>query len=142
MVYPSKKETLHQYRPIHFFFFFSFFFLEISLYTNDDLTTTSLNCCVLTIRSIFSVLMYSYSVIPIILSQFIRPQLSSPVTTQRQLVTHWRKEPFENNVEKEEIAGDQHFLLFSQCFLSYETQLNVLSNIRYVVCMCFQFAEA
>ena len=30
---------------------------------------------------------------------------------------------FENIVGKEENAGNQHFLLFPQCFLSYETQL-------------------
>ena len=30
---------------------------------------------------------------------------------------------------KEENAGDQHFLLFPQCFLYYERQLNILSNI-------------
>ena len=35
----------------------------------------------------------------------------------------WRKKPFENIVGKEENAGNQHFLLFPQCFLSYETQL-------------------
>ena len=30
---------------------------------------------------------------------------------------------FENIVRKEENAGNQHFLLFPQCFLSFETQL-------------------
>ena len=34
-----------------------------------------------------------------------------------------RKKPFENIVGKEENAGNQHFLLFSQCLLSYKTQL-------------------
>ena len=33
------------------------------------------------------------------------------------------EEPFENIVGKEENAGYQHFLLFPQCFLAYETQL-------------------
>ena len=33
------------------------------------------------------------------------------------------KMPFENIVGKEENGGNQHFLLFPQCFLSYETQL-------------------
>ena len=33
------------------------------------------------------------------------------------------EKPFENIVGKEENAGDQHFLLFPQCFLSYERQL-------------------
>ena len=35
----------------------------------------------------------------------------------------WRIKPFENIVGKEENAGIQHFLLFPQCFLSYERQL-------------------
>ena len=33
------------------------------------------------------------------------------------------KEPFENSVGKEENAGNQHFLLFPQCFLSYLEQI-------------------
>ena len=33
------------------------------------------------------------------------------------------QKPFENIVGKEENAGNQHFLLFSQCFLSCERQL-------------------
>ena len=33
------------------------------------------------------------------------------------------KKTFENIVGKEEKAGNQHFLLFPQCFLSYETTL-------------------
>ena len=44
-------------------------------------------------------------------------------------LTHRRKKPFENIVGKEENAGNQHFPLLPQCFLSYETQLCVLSNI-------------
>ena len=31
----------------------------------------------------------------------------------------WEKKPFENIVGKGENAGNQHFLLFPQCFLSY-----------------------
>ena len=34
-----------------------------------------------------------------------------------------KKEPFENNVGKEENAGNQHFLLFPQCFLSYPEEI-------------------
>ena len=33
------------------------------------------------------------------------------------------KEPFENNVGKEENADTQHFLLFPQCFLFYQEQI-------------------
>ena len=37
-------------------------------------------------------------------------------------VTTLRKKPFENIVEKGENAGNQHFLLFPQCFLPYQRQ--------------------
>ena len=33
------------------------------------------------------------------------------------------EKPSVNIVRKEENAGNQHFILFLQCFLSYETQL-------------------
>ena len=46
-----------------------------------------------------------------------------PITTQWRLLMHWRKKPFGNIVEKEENAGNQHFLLFPPCLSSYETQL-------------------
>ena len=45
------------------------------------------------------------------------------LTTESGLVTKAKKEPFENIVEKEENAGNQHFLLFPQCFLSYPEQI-------------------
>ena len=38
---------------------------------------------------------------------------------------------FEHIVGKEENAGYHHFLLFSQCFLSYEDKFNVLSHIQF-----------
>ena len=41
-----------------------------------------------------------------------------PVTTQSRLLMTLRKKPFENIVGEGENAGYQHFLLFSQCFLS------------------------
>ena len=34
-----------------------------------------------------------------------------------------KKKPFENIVGKEVNAGNQHFLLFPLCFISYKTQL-------------------
>ena len=34
-----------------------------------------------------------------------------------------RKDPFQNIVEQGENAGNQHFLLFPQCFLPQERQL-------------------
>ena len=37
--------------------------------------------------------------------------------------TNPTKEPFENIVGKGENAGDQHFLLFPQCFLPFTKQI-------------------
>ena len=50
-----------------------------------------------------------------------------------------RKMAFENIVEKGENAGNQHFLLFQQCFLTYQMRNYHLSNTWFVVCKCFQF---
>ena len=41
----------------------------------------------------------------------------SPFTTQSRLLSTLEKKPFENTVGKGENAGNQHFLLFPQCFL-------------------------
>ena len=41
-------------------------------------------------------------------------------TTQSQLLTTLRKKPDENIMGKGENADNQHFLLFSQCFLFYQ----------------------
>ena len=41
-------------------------------------------------------------------------------TTQSQLLTTFYMKPFENIVEKGENPGNQHFLLFPQCFLPYQ----------------------
>ena len=43
-------------------------------------------------------------------------------TTQSQVVTILWKEFFENIVGKGENAGNQHFLLFQQCFLLYQRE--------------------
>ena len=40
-------------------------------------------------------------------------------TTQSRLLTTLYKKPFENIVGKGENAGNQHFLLFPQCFLPF-----------------------
>ena len=37
-------------------------------------------------------------------------------------ITTLKKKPFENNVGKEENAGNQHFLLFPECFLPFPRQ--------------------
>ena len=46
-----------------------------------------------------------------------------------------------NIVRKEENAGRQHFLLFSQCFLPYRDQLYIWGNFLFVVCKCLQFGK-
>ena len=48
-------------------------------------------------------------------------QLNS-LTTQSRLSTLLSKKPLENIEEEEENAGNQHFLLFSQCFQPYQRQ--------------------
>ena len=54
-----------------------------------------------------------------------------------------KKTTFEKNVRKgenAENAGNQHFLLFPQCFLPFpETEIVILSHIKFVVGKCFQF---
>ena len=42
------------------------------------------------------------------------------LTTQSQLLMTLGKNPFENIVGKGENAGNQHFLLFPQCFQRYQ----------------------
>ena len=41
-------------------------------------------------------------------------------------LTPLEKKAFENIVEKGENAGNQHFLLFPQCFLLFPTQISVM----------------
>ena len=38
------------------------------------------------------------------------------------------KKPFENVVEKGENAGNQHFLLFPQCFLPFPKQISIFQS--------------
>ena len=42
----------------------------------------------------------------------------------------------ENIVGKGKNAGNQHFLLFPQCFLPFPKQISIF---HFVVCKCFQF---
>ena len=42
-------------------------------------------------------------------------------------------------LEKGKDAGNQNFLHFIQCFLPFQNQLQILSNIYFVVCNYFQF---
>ena len=68
-----------------------------------------------------------------------------PFTTQSRLSTTLRVKTLENNVEKGENAGNQHFLLFPQCFLPYQreippVQLNLNYNLNYHL-QKFQFGQ-
>ena len=46
---------------------------------------------------------------------------------------------FENIVEKENNAGNQHFLLFPQSFLPPINSFQFSTHIYFVVCKCFEF---
>ena len=46
------------------------------------------------------------------------------LTTQTRLLTALKKMPFQNIVEKGENAGNQHFLLFLQCYLPFPKQIS------------------
>ena len=48
-------------------------------------------------------------------------------TTQARLLTTLYNKPFENIVGKGENAGNQHFLLFPQCFLPFPKQVSFFS---------------
>ena len=47
------------------------------------------------------------------------PCTTNQPATQSQLLMTLTNRPFENTVGKGENAGNQHFLLFSQCFLLF-----------------------
>ena len=44
------------------------------------------------------------------------------ITTQPRLLTTLKKKALENTVGKGENAGNQHFLLFQECFLLYQRE--------------------
>ena len=60
------------------------------------------------------------------------------LSTQFRLLTILRKKPLENIVGKGENAGNQHFVLFQQCFNLIKGR-NHLSYTYFVVCICIQF---
>ena len=49
-------------------------------------------------------------------------------TTQSQILTTLKKKPLENSVGKGENAGNQHFLLFPQCFLLFPKQISIFDS--------------
>ena len=46
---------------------------------------------------------------------------------------------FENTVGKGEIAHNEQFLLFPQCFLSFGELSAIFLKFKFVVCKLFQF---
>ena len=51
-----------------------------------------------------------------------------------------KQKAFENIVGNGKNAGNQHFLLFPQCFLPFPNQFSILhSHFFFVLCKCFQF---
>ena len=67
------------------------------------------------------------------------PRLFQLFTTQSQLLTILKEKVFENIVGKGENAGNQHFLLFPQCFLIIPNKSHFLSHLSSVVCTCSEF---
>ena len=49
-------------------------------------------------------------------------------TTQSRILTTLKKKPLENIVGKGENAGNQHFLLFTQCFLLFLKQISIFDS--------------
>ena len=61
------------------------------------------------------------------------------LSTQPRLLTTLKKKPFENNVGNGENAGNQHFLLFPQCFLPIPKRISVFKLYLLCLCKCFHF---
>ena len=53
--------------------------------------------------------------------------------------TTLRKEACENNLAEGENAGNQHFLLFPKCFLSFQKQISIFSVNEFVLSKSFHF---
>ena len=51
-----------------------------------------------------------------------------PLPNHPKLLTPQEKKAFENIEEKGEIAGNQHFLLFPQCFLLFPTVISISAS--------------
>ena len=51
-----------------------------------------------------------------------------------QILTNKTENDFENILERGENAGNQHFLLFPQCFLLHQRQIVISSNFEIVFC--------
>ena len=61
---------------------------------------------------------------------------SKPFPTQTLVFTYMQYKSFENSVEKGEIARNEQFLLFQQCFLS------IFITFKIIFCKLFRFRGA
>ena len=68
--------------------------------------------------------MFSTAVISLVHQNSV---LCGNFTTESRLLKTQYKKPFENMVRKGENAGNQHFLLFPQCFLPFPEQISIFS---------------
>ena len=66
-------------------------------------------------------------------------QVTGRVQRLNFLVNQMYKKPFENIVEKGENAGNQHFLLFPQCFLPFSKQNSIFQSHLFRHLQVFQF---
>ena len=98
----------------------------------------------------------SYSQIIAVSDAYMFPGFLTPVLTQLSFQSHWllfshalaevrgkkpRERKFASNVEKGENAGNQYFLLFPQCFLSFQNQIKICILIHLVICRSFHFGQ-
>ena len=70
-----------------------------------------------------------------------RDTLPQPFPKQALVFTCLQYKYFENSVQKEEIAHNEQFLLFPQCFLSFQRALCHFIKFRIAVCKLFQFGR-
>ena len=59
---------------------------------------------------------------------FTARYIKNTFTTKSRLLTRLEKKNFKNIVGKGENAGNQHFLLFQQCFLLFPTQISIFES--------------
>ena len=74
--------------------------------------------------NLYFTLRYELAVIKLTqIAKLCETRINQPITTQFRFSTTLKKKPFENTVRNGESAGNQHFLLFPQCFLPFPKQI-------------------
>ena len=82
------------------------------------------------------IIIYPYFDISLLAQEFEQPK----VVISGKGLTTLKKNSFENIVGKGESAGNQHFLLFPQCFLPRpKPNFSFSVTFFFVICRCFQF---